>query len=266
MEHKQYSYIKALVEDNEPVLLEGVAGTGKTTIARHTAKDLGLSFFVISMTRQTTKNDIIGFISINGKYIPTQFRKIFEHGGLCLLDELDAGDPNTLLIFNTIENGFMSFPDGVINRHPDFRLIATANPQDQHNLYTGRSKLDAATLDRFEPVYIELDSNLEESLTSQESLEEITLARAALEDNNITKPISMRDSIRYHKRKARGLDDAPIDKLLQNDANITTLYLEKLNTLRPPPAPTQSSANTVDELWNTINVGQSDEPGKPLTF
>lgn len=266
MQHSQFEYVNTLVKHDMSPLLEGPAGTGKTTLAMEVAKHQKLDFYAMSMTRQTTVNAIIGFTSINGNYISTEFRKAFELGGLFLLDELDAGDPNTLLVFNTIENSYMSFPDGVVDKHPDFRLIATSNPQDQHNLYTGRSKLDEATLDRYERVIINRDSNLEIELSSQESYEEIELARRALEDNSITKPISMRDLIRYHMRKELKLDDEPMHKLLKHDKLIVKNYNDKLSTLRPPPLPPQEDAETVDELFLTIQIeaGATDPQGKTI--
>ena len=267
MKHTQFDYVKTLVENDIPTLLEGSAGCGKTTLAMNIASELDLKFYSMSMTKQTTVNAIIGFTSINGNYIGTEFRNAFEHGGLFLLDELDAGDANTLLVFNTIENGYMSFPDGVVHKHQDFRLIATANPSDQHSQYTGRSKLDAATLDRYEIVSILLDTDLEVALTSQESFEEIRIARQVVSDNNITKLISMRDAIRYHKRKELKLDAEPIKKLLKDDTQMMGSYSYKLSKLRPPPPPPlpkQSEMPTTEELYNLLldEAGVGVQPGK----
>lgn len=265
MKHIQFEYIKAFVADDEAVLLEGEAGTGKTTLAMNIATALDLKFHSMSMTKQTTVNAIIGFTSINGNYIGTEFRKAFENGGLFLLDELDAADPNTLLCLNTIENGYMAFPDGVVHKHQDFRLIATANPSDQHSQYTGRSKLDAATLDRYEVIRVERDSNLEVELTSQESYEEVKIARNILTNNNVSKPISMRDAIRYHRRKNRGLDTEPIKKLFKDDDVMFGSYTHSLAELRPPPTPPipkQNETKTTTELFNTIQREAGIEPGK----
>jgi len=86
------------------------------------AEELKYKFFSVSMTRQTTLSSLIGFKNINGDYVRTQLRDAVEFGGLLLLDEIDAGDPNVLLCLNTLENGFMSFPDLIVQKHPDFRL------------------------------------------------------------------------------------------------------------------------------------------------
>ena len=132
MKHNKQDIVAAWLAAGEPVLLEGPAGSGKTTIAMNLAKEAGKDLCMVVGTKQTTVNNLLGFISINGNYIDTQFRKAFEHGHYFLIDEIDAMDPNVLLALNTIENGIVSFPDKVVEMHPDFRLLATANPSDQH--------------------------------------------------------------------------------------------------------------------------------------
>lgn len=251
MKHNRYEEVKTLVFHNINVLLTGPAGSGKTTILKTVAENLGLAFHAVSMTRQTTLNALLGFISINGVYIPSSFRQAVEHGGMFLMDELDAADPNTILSLNTIENGFVAFPDKVVDIHPDFRWVATANPQNAHHIYTGRSKLDAATLDRFDIVEVPLDEELEKSLTCIDTHAEIKIMRTILEENNSSTSLSMRDSIRYFKRKSIGLADDYHISLLQNEDYLSA-YQAKLAILYPPKPKQQSECTTVDELWDTI--------------
>ena len=207
MHHSRYSYIRTIVESGMPVLLEGEAGSGKSTLARQLASDLGLTFHSMSCTKQMSVSALLGFISINGVYIPTQLRTAFENGGLFLLDEIDAADPNVLLCLNTIENGFISFPDGIVQMHPQFRLIATANPAGEHSTYTGRSKLDFSTLNRYFRIHLDRDPNLELSLTSPEVVRNVEYIRTLFRENGITKPITMRDTIRMHKLSQLGITD-----------------------------------------------------------
>jgi hypothetical protein len=102
-------------------------------------------------------------------------------GGVFLLDEIDAGNPNVLLQINSgVSNGFLEFPDGMIKRHDDFRLIATANTfgNGADGNYVGRNKLDKATVNRFIPIVWELDEEIEESLVNNPAwLRVIRLAR-----------------------------------------------------------------------------------------
>lgn len=239
-----------------PIRLTGEAGTGKTTICRQIAEELSLTFYTISCTKQMSVNALIGFISINGVYIPTQLRQAFENGGLFLLDELDAADPNVILVLNTIENGYMAFPDGVVTAHPSFRLVATTNPDSNHSIYTGRSKLDFATIDRYHTIHLDRDPELELYLTSQEVVDEITIARKVLESNSSSRQLTMRDAIRIYRLKALGISEAPIQDVVFVDDSIMykefTSQYTKVVREQKKASMTQSEASTIDELWDVI--------------
>jgi MoxR-like ATPase len=201
-------------------------------------------------------NSLLGFVSINGNYIPTTFRRIFENGGMFIFNEIDAADPNVLLTLNTIENGFVSFPDGIVKMHPSFRLVATANPSNAHSTYTGRSKLDFSTLDRFFCVYLDRDPELELSLTSPSIVEHADIARSILKSHGVTSTVTMRDAIRMHQ-----LSQLDISECIYHDVVFhkhTDLYEQFNRTLTvkateaKKKSMTQSEATSVDEFWEVI--------------
>ena len=220
MRHTRYDDVKQIIQADIPVLLTGVAGIGKTTMLKMIAEEIGTRFFAMSMTKQTTLGHIIGFVSVTGDYIPTQFRDCFENGGMFLLDEMDAADPNTILCLNTIENGFLAFPDRVVQKHPDFRLCATANPQNEHNRYTGRNKLDLATMDRFFVFDLDHTQDLEEFLTTKEIAEMAIYIREQFKRNGITKDFTMRDAIRLHKLSGILGYEETLNQLLKVDIKL----------------------------------------------
>jgi len=222
LHHTKYEEVKTILDANLSPLLIGEKGSGKTTIIIQAAEELGLKFYCISMTRQTTLSSLIGFKNIDGNYIPTLLREAIEGGGALLLDEIDAGDPNVLLCLNTIENGFMSFPDKRIEVHPDFRLCATANTQSKH--HTGRALLDAATLDRFDDIDLPTDPQLEINLVGSEVADKINDMRQLLVKYNMEKHISMRDAIRLKRREELGLVRGYIEKLLGGETGILEEY------------------------------------------
>jgi len=244
--HFKKSEIQKLVSAGIAVLLTGPAGSGKTTIAMSIAKDLDLNFFSLSMTRQTTLSHLMGFISVNGNYIESQLYKAATCGGLFLLDEIDAADPNVVLSLNTIENGYVSFPTGVVQVHEDFRLIATANPQNEHHHYVGRSKLDAATLDRFDIVDIPLDANLERSLVDEGTLLRVSALRDILKKNNSSKTVSMRDSLRYYARKKLNLTEGFFERIIGDNPNALKEFQDALVSM--PKFLKQSDCETVQDL------------------
>lgn len=253
--HSKFPEIETLVDAGISVLLTGEKGSGKTTLAKQVAEKLGLKFFSMSMTRQTTLSHLLGFISVNGKYVPSQLRSAAEFGGAFLLDEIDASDANVLLSLNTAENGYIAFPDGIIDLHPDFRLLATANPQDQHEFYTGRSKLDAATLDRFDIVEIPRDENLERSLVDADTYRVMSAMREVLGRNNSSICVSMRDSMRYQKRKDLGIINGFMPRLVDKNQLILDQFNEMLETM--PKHSNQSECQTFEELIDLAHVQQT---------
>jgi hypothetical protein len=95
------------------------------------------------------------------------FRKAFEHGGLFLFGETDGSMPGALLAFNTaLANDWMDFPDGVVRKHPNFRVVADANTfgTGADRLYVGRNQLDAASLDRYAVIEWTYDEALEAAM------------------------------------------------------------------------------------------------------
>lgn len=257
MHHAKFGEIETLVDAGIAVLLTGEKGSGKTTLAIQVAEQLKLDFYSMSMTRQTTLSHLLGFISVNGTYVPSQLRQAAEQGGAFLLDEIDAADANVLLSLNTIENGYISFPDGIIELHENFRLMATANPQDQHEFYTGRNKLDAATLDRFDIVDIDRDEDLERSLVDSEVFRMISAMREVLSRNNSSICVSMRDSMRFQKRKELNLTDGFMEKLAQKNQLVLDQYAVFLETM--PKHNNQSECQTFEELVDLAHVQSKQE-------
>jgi len=242
MKHPKYDEVKLLVDNDIAVLLVGPAGSGKTTIIETISKERDMEFYVISMTRQTTLSALIGFKNINGDYTSTELRKAVEFGHLLLIDEIDGGDPNVLLCLNTLENGFMSFPDGVVKKHKNFRLCATANPKEKQ--YTGRAVLDESTLDRFDNIFIDTDANLEKEIVGATIHDCMNDVRKVLKNWNHQKTISMRDAIRFKKRHDIKLIDGFVEKLLDNEDSM----IDKYNTLR------EVKTFIVQELCPTVEI------------
>lgn len=169
LKHQGLSRLVTLCANNLPVLLVGMAGTGKTHAGEQVAQALDIPFYAMSVGAQTSKSDIIGYMNASGNYTSTLFRKAYESGGVFLMDEIDAGNSNVLIQINAaLSNNYCAFPDGMVKRHADFRFIATANTfgLGASRMYVGRNQLDAATLDRFSVMNWNVDKELERMLVS----------------------------------------------------------------------------------------------------
>lgn len=182
--HAKFAEVMRAVAARVPVLLVGPAGSGKTTLARHVAEALELPFTFNSMSEGVSETALLGRVAPNAKgaweYNESPFVRAYRSGGVHLLDELDASDPNLLVTVNAaIANGVLSVPTaGVepIKRHERCVLIAAANTYGNgaSREYVGRNQLDAATLNRFTMGTIEIDYDraVEEALVGAIAPEE----------------------------------------------------------------------------------------------
>lgn len=165
VQHAKFEALLRIVSQRVNAWLVGPAGSGKTSAAKYVASALGLKFYAKSVGPQTSESSLLGYNDANGRYVRTPLRDAFEHGGVFLLDEVDAGNPGVLVVVNNLTaNGSCGFPDdGDVKKHPDFVLIAGANTigQGADRQYVGRQQIDAATLDRFAFLPWEHDPRIE---------------------------------------------------------------------------------------------------------
>ncbi len=168
VQHKQFETILKLISLGENLMIKGDAGNGKSYTVEQVAKALGLDFHSMSVSNQTTKTDLLGFVDANGIYRYNGFISAFRDGGIFNMDEIDAGNANVLVVMNSaLSNGFVEAPNGeMIYAHKDFRFVSTANTTGRGATakYVGRNKLDSATLDRFAVIQYELDEDVELSM------------------------------------------------------------------------------------------------------
>lgn len=204
--HELFPEIVAAIAAGENVMLIGPAGSGKTHLARQVATALGLPFRFTGAVGQEYK--LTGFIDAYGTYHRTAFRDAFENGGLFLFDEIDGSNPNVLLTFNAaLANDSMDFPDGNIQKHPEFRCIAAANTYGNgaDRQYVGRAQLDAASLDRFVRVFMDYDESLELTIAGDTDwTRHVQKVRRAVRDLKIRQIISPRSAIRGNRLLATG--------------------------------------------------------------
>lgn len=181
----------------------GPAGSGKTTVASQAAEALGLELQEISCGPATDQWELFGHLSPDGRYIPGKIRKVFEEGGLLMVDEIDNADPSVLTTLNNIlskKNGKVSFPDGMVEKHPDFVCLAGANTYGRgaDRMYVGRNKIDAASLDRFGFLPFDYDEEAEMEWVGNDQsrwVDYIQAVRHAAQERKLEVVVSPRASI-----------------------------------------------------------------------
>lgn len=203
-------------------MLVGPAGCGKTTAASQLAESLALPFGSVCLTAGASETWLFGRQTPNG-FVEGQFSKLYRDGGVFLIDEMDAADANLLLSINTAlsHNHMLNPMSGeTIHRHANFHLIAAANTNGKGstNVYTGRSRLDAATLDRFVIILMEYDHDLERDLCPNDNLYSFLQSlRTELRSSEMDEFISTRAFDRSYRQLTAGIDsDDIINSLIAN--------------------------------------------------
>ena len=205
--HARFEQILQLAEARMNIFIYGPTGCGKSHICEQVAKALGLSFSFVSCTAGMSEGVLGGRLLPTGdggqfEYTISEFIKAYENGGVFLLDEIDAADPNVLLLINAaLANGRVAVPNRpekpYAERHEDFICVAAANTvgTGADRLYSGRNKLDAATLDRFQigKVNMTYSDEVEEQLCPDEVLRSTLLRyRRAINANRLERAMSTR--------------------------------------------------------------------------
>jgi len=202
--HPVFEDVLTLAGLGQNIMLIGPAGCGKTHLAIQIAKALDRPFASVSCSIGMSESALTGRLvptGDNGKfeYMISDFVRLYQEGGVFLFDEIDAADANLLVVINQAlaNDGFHigHKTDGTyVKRHKDFVCIAAANTFGTGGdmLYAGRERLDAATLDRFEPVLVDYDTELEKKLVDEELLAWAAHVREVIAKNKLRRVMSTR--------------------------------------------------------------------------
>lgn len=170
--HKSFEdALRVLMEDG-CIWLYGPAGTFKTSTARLFAEAIFPDreevhrFFPQSVNRQTTKSDLMGYTTADGRYVETPLYRSRKFGGVFLMDEIDAANENSLTAINAaVENDVVLFPNGeLVEKHCEFYVVAAGNTVGKGGdaQFVGRNVIDGATISRFPFFFFEADWGMTE--------------------------------------------------------------------------------------------------------
>lgn len=128
------------------VLLEGVPGVAKTTMAKALANSMNLSFQRIQFTPDLLPSDIIGTYIFNQKMSDFEMRQGPIFGNIVLADEINRASPKTQsALLEAMQEKQVTIEGTTIKLPTPFMVLATQNPIE----FEGTYPLPEAQVDRF---------------------------------------------------------------------------------------------------------------------
>src|SRR5229473_776047 len=128
------------------VLLEGVPGVAKTSMAKALANSLGLKFDRIQFTPDLLPSDIIGTYVFDQKVSDFKIRKGPVFGNIILADEINRASPKTQsALLEAMQERQVTIEGTTMPLPAPFIVLATQNPIE----FEGTYQLPEAQIDRF---------------------------------------------------------------------------------------------------------------------
>jgi MoxR-like ATPase len=129
------------------ILLEGVPGVAKTTVANLFARASGLEYNRIQMTPDILPADITGTYIYREQTSEFELRKGPVFANLVVADEINRATPKTQsALLEAMSEGTVTIEGETLDLHEPFMVIATQNPIEME----GTFELPEAQRDRFQ--------------------------------------------------------------------------------------------------------------------
>jgi magnesium chelatase subunit D len=256
------------------VVLEGPPGTGKSTLLRHIARDLGTQVVFVEGNAELTPARLIGQYDpaqvLAEGYVPASFTdgpllQAMRAGALLYLEEFNRVPEETLNVLITVlTEGEIAVPRlGLIKADPGFRLIAAMNPFDA----IGTARVSHAIADRICRVVLGYqDAAGERRITSTHTGRDgpeidlaVTLTRATREHPDVRMGSSVRGAIDLVLLLA-GLTALRREERLERDTARDALHAALSGRIRIADGCDRSPESVLDELLAGIWPPDKDAP------
>lgn len=159
----------AAITSDRHIVIEGPPGTGKSTMLRSVARELGIGFELVEGNAELTPARVVGHFDparvLSEGYDPDVFvpgplAAALRDGSLLYIEELNRVPEETLNVLITVmSEREITVPRlGRLEAAPGFRLVAAMNPFDS----VGTARISGAVYDRMCRIAVDYQSTADE--------------------------------------------------------------------------------------------------------
>jgi MoxR-like ATPase len=273
---REIELVVAALTAGRHVLLEGPPGTGKSTILRAVADELGIGFELVEGNAELTPARLVGHFDparvLQDGYVPDVYVDgplvgALRDGSLLYVEEINRIPEETLNVLITVmSEAELHVPRlGRIPASPGFRLVAAMNPFDA----VGTARISAAVYDRTCRLHVDYQSAEDEVVIVQRAVGEaapdpswtakvVEVVRASRQHPDLRIGSSVRGAIDCAAVAAslgalRGIPAT--DVALGLDAALMSLS----GRVRVREGATRTSDEIVTELWHSVFARRAED-------
>jgi MoxR-like ATPase len=221
---KEILMIMSALQAGKHVFLEGPPGTSKSTILRAISEYTGTQCCLVTGNSDLTTSKLIGYFDpaetlskgYKSEYFtPGPLLEAMQEGSYLYIEEFNRLPDETTNVFVTVmSEKKLNVPRlGIVETHPNFRIIAALNPLDD----IGISRISRALKDRFSSIRMDYQ-------TEEEELE-IVRKRTTLVKNEI---IELAVAI---ARETRKHPDVKLGSSVRGSIDMIDIYAITMNGL-----------------------------------
>ncbi len=261
--------LNTCIKINEPVLLIGETGTGKTTLLNELAKKQKKNLIRVSVNGSTGVEEIIGKWLVDSSTTKWQdgiLISAMRNGDWIVFDEINSALPEILFSLHSLldddKKVLITEKDNELVRpHKDFRFFGSMNPSDE---YAGTKDMNKAFISRFNAIInVEVLNPKQEliAITNQAKIESqyavelveiATMLRKKKANSDIFYFCSTRDLIQAGKLIKEGLNSneaikvAILNKMSKEEVDL--VLNEIVNLKRYVESKKSTFKNLLEEL------------------